>query len=344
MKSRILSWVLLGFVVVVSGCERRESGSGNIIGPKPAVAAPAPVAPPATTLPASVLDVPKPQSPEYMQIVEPRRQPIQIEVRCPVVAAAPVIDGIGNDNAWKSAPEIQTLDISSQRPITMRWVHSSDSIFLLASYPDAAPSITHKSWLWQPQEKVYKALGDREDMLVLKFSMVGNDRNISFRDAEPYRADVWFWKACRTNGSGYADDKWQALLTEGGKDTVDVPSPKSGKLYLTRQGDAGKAAYTDTLPLEYETDLVAGFKPNPSDGSRADIRAKGVWKDGFWTIEFSRKLNTRHDDDVQFQVGGTYLFGVSCYEMAYSPVDPRCFQPIYKTGDVFDRLMLRIDN
>jgi hypothetical protein len=55
-----------------------------------------------------------------------------------------------------------------------------------------------------------------------------------------------------------------------------------------------------------------------------------------------RKLNTGHDDDVVFRRGGVHLFGVSCYAMAYDTPHQEWSQPLYRTGDVFDRLLLRL--
>ena len=79
--------------------------------------------------------------------------------------------------------------------------------------------------------------------------------------------------------------------------------------------------------------------PRQPTGSRADVRAKGVWSNGQWTIEFARKLNTGHDDDVAFTPGDIYLFGVACYAMAYDTPHDAWSQPLYRTGDIFDRLL-----
>ena len=35
-------------------------------------------------------------------------------------------------------------------------------------------------------------------------------------------------------------------------------------------------------------------------GSASDVRAKGQWADGWWTVEFARRLDTGHDDDTSF--------------------------------------------
>ena len=75
--------------------------------------------------------------------------------------------------------------------------------------------------------------------------MSGNDVNMALREPEPHRADIWFWKACRTNPAGYADDKWQSLSREPGEDTRQIVSPKHGTLYFRRAGDTGEAPFEE---------------------------------------------------------------------------------------------------
>lgn len=56
----------------------------------------------------------------------------------------------------------------------------------------------------------------------------------------------------------------------------------------------------------------------PWGGSRDDIKGKGFWKDGRWTVEFARKLVTGHDDDISFKVnkGDTkyFVFDVALFD------------------------------
>ena len=49
----------------------------------------------------------------------------------------------------------------------------------------------------------------------------------------------------------------------------------------------------------------------PPAGSRGDIVQAAAWNNGTWTTEIARSLNTGNDDDVQFQAGLEYTFGVS---------------------------------
>lgn len=116
---------------------------------------------------------------------------------------------------------------------------------------------------------------------------------------------------------------------------------KSGKtMYLLRMGDKGKPAYRSKIYGEYQGDVVPRFIRRTSSGSRSDIKAKGKWKDGFWTIEFCRALKTNHSDDIQFDVNKEYIFGISRYEIAGRNPNPKLTQPLYGCGDVGEQLKL----
>jgi hypothetical protein len=257
------------------------------------------------------------------------------------VANAPVIDGRANEPFWNTAPAITTLDFSSQRPITIRSVYTTQEIFFLVTYPKDTPAETHKTWRWDAREEVYREGPDREDTFVFKWSMSGNKVSLRLRgDPEPHRADIWFWKALRTNPAGYADDKWQAVSPKAGPGSREIKSSTHGTLHFRRVGDTGGPAYQDTLFFEYKGAALPAYQHTEPSGSRADVRAKGEWSNKQWTIEFGRKLNTGHDDDVTFTPGAVYLLGVSCYPMAYDIPHESWSQPLYRTGDVFDRLLL----
>jgi hypothetical protein len=258
------------------------------------------------------------------------------------VTAAPTIDGHADEPFWGTAPAIITLDFSSQRPITLKSVYTTDEVFFLVSFPDEDASETHKIWMWDAKEEVYREGPEREDVFVFKWSMSGNNVNLALREAEPHRGDIWFWKACRTNPAGHADDKWQSMALEAGKDTRPVPSPKYGKLHFLRQGDVGEPPWEEKFFFEYQGERLAKNYPQQPTGSRADVRAKGVWHNGQWTIEFARKHNTGHDDDVAFAPGEVYLFGVACYAMAFDTPHDAWSQPLYRTGDTFDRLFFTL--
>jgi ABC-type amino acid transport substrate-binding protein len=306
--------------------------------------------PPASCIPARAqpaetaqnLPLLRPQPGEFLALAPPKRPPTQLELVSIAVADRPTLDGQATERLWEIAPTVTTLDSASQRPITLKSVHTTTEIFFLVTFPDQAPSETHRSWKWDVTEKVYKPLGDREDVFVFKWSMAGPEVSLALRTAEPHRADVWFWKALRTNPMGYADDTLDLLLPEPHPEALLVTSSVHGRLYLRHLEDTGQSAYEEKFVSEYQGDVLPRFFPRPPHGSRADVRAKGVWHRGTWTIELGRKLHTGHEDDLAFDPGGVYLFAVSCYEMAAGKVAPELTQPLYKSGDAFDRLLLRI--
>ncbi len=285
---------------------------------------------------------PQPPMDKFRDYVAPKREPREMTLVSIPAGTAPVIDGRASDRIWEEAPAITTLDYSSQRPITLRSVYAKGEIFFLVTFPEEIPHETHKTWIWDAKEEVYREGPDREDVFLFKWSMSGNNVNLRLREPDPHRADIWFWKAHRTNPSGYADDKGQGISTKAGPNARKLQSPRHGTLYFERWGDAGKAPWEEKLFFEYKGNKLDQFAPREPAGSRGDVRAKGVWANGQWTIEFGRKLNTGHDDDVAFTPGQVYLFAVACYAMAMDTPHPEWSRPLYRTGDAFDRLLLSL--
>ena len=65
----------------------------------------------------------------------------------------------------------------------------------------------------------------------------------------------------------------------------------------------------DMVPAYYVT--RAGAKGSAADNSDA----KGTWKDGVWTVLWTRKLDTGHpEDDKIMKVGGVYTFGFAVHD------------------------------
>ncbi len=288
------------------------------------------------------LPAPHRQAGEFLDFAPPQRAPKQLELVSLSVTERPQVDGYAKEPIWELAPAVTTQDAASQRQITLKSVHTADEIFFLVTFPDQAASETHQSWGWDASVKAYKPMKDREDTFVFKWSMVGNQVHIAFQNAEPHRADIWQWKALRTNPMGYADDKIHLLLPEPHQQATLVESPNHGFLFLRRLADAGQGAYQERPVKSYIADYLPRFYSHQPEGSRADIRAKGVWHSNAWTLEFGRKMHTGNADDIQFDPGEIYLFAVSCYEMGYGKLQPHLTQPLYHSGDAFDRLLLKV--
>jgi hypothetical protein len=257
------------------------------------------------------------------------------------VASAPIIDGKGVDSVWSQATEYITYDKVAKIPIALRSIYTDDKIFFLVSFPDSDESITHRSWVWDKSREIYRPGLDREDVFVLKWNMELHPVDLSIRADDEYTADIWFWKACRTNPVGYADDKFQHYSPERLLKSSKQISRTGKKMYLIRPGDSGEAAYQDHLYTEYKGNRIAKYTNKIPHGSRADIKAKGVWSDGKWTIEFARALKTGNNDDIQFDTSKSYLFGVSRYEIAGRKPNSKLTQPFYGSGDIGEVLTLQ---
>jgi hypothetical protein len=258
------------------------------------------------------------------------------------VANVPVLDGAAQDAVWKDVKPHVVVDQASGKKILLRSIYTADQIFFLVQFPDAAQNFLHKPWVWNAADKKYEMGAHREDTFVFKWSMMAKEVDLSSLSDDNYRADVWYWKANRTNPAGFADDKTQVLADSPGKKSKEKVSETGKKRYLSRLSDAGKPPYKTYKPTTYEGDLVDAFPPGTPQGSRADVRAKGVWSGGLWTVEFARNLNTGHDDDLQFDPasGKSYLFGISIFSLYGNPPDTST-PNLYGLGRISEPLGLK---
>ena len=165
-----------------------------------------------------------------------------IEVPCKKVAVAPVLDGSDKDAAWAGVKPLSIKDGASGNPILLRSVRTDERIFFLVQYPDSVQNFVHKPWIWNATEKKYETGPHREDTFVFKWNMMDEDVDLSNFSDDSYQADVWYWKANRTNPAGFADDKNQILSDQPIKKSMELASVTGKVRHLGRYSDAGKSA------------------------------------------------------------------------------------------------------
>lgn len=260
------------------------------------------------------------------------------------VRTIPLVDGHAGDPAWQKAQMLVTHDQAASIDITLKAVYSDTHIYLLVSFPDDDASLTHKSWVWNQGRKMYNVGNDREDTFIIKWNMMSEPLDLSLYADNPLRADVWFWKANRTNPAGFADDKIHIHSSTKNRDTTELISRTGKSMFLDRRADKGGSAYKIDLVTTYGGDILPRYTSHPPSDSRADVRAKGVWQAGRWTIEFARLLQTGNQDDLQFEVPGSYQFGVSRYEIAGREINPKLTQPLYGCGDISETITITLDD
>jgi hypothetical protein len=154
------------------------------------------------------------------------------------------------------------------------------------------------------------------------------------------KADIWHWKSVRTGSVGQIDDQYldatrydkdkapeagrKSDPKTGGGYADNINEAKNGPMFALKGNkpappywivDVEKEPFDDS---KYKAgDEVPGIIVAPFSGDRGDISVKAAWKDGTWTLVFSRKLVTNSEFDVQFNdLKKQYAFGVAVFDNA----------------------------
>jgi hypothetical protein len=154
-------------------------------------------------------------------------------------------------------------------------------------------------------------------------------------NAMQHATDHWILDYRHTDEgtSTYRSQRWDA--TEGPESMFDPKIVPRGALDIDRiwqnpmhyRNDLFYQGREDWLgreePYYLHEDWMVPFDPQvaqwegaviPStvlrmpEGSVGAWRARGIWRDGRWTLEMSRKLDTGHPDDKTFRPGGLYTW------------------------------------
>ncbi|MCP4295437.1 MAG: ethylbenzene dehydrogenase [Proteobacteria bacterium] len=180
-----------------------------------------------------------------------------------------------------------------------------------------------------------------------------NGMNNGFKDKSAGRKytkpgqtiDMWHWKGVRTNPLGLFDDQYVDDMAYPVKDGKKNKSwgrhgdSKDGGGYKNNKTKDGKMPMYMNSPYSEEYkymvvpwqrakfvdnfkagDVVPGINLDAFyGGNRSDIKVKGAWKEGKWTLEVKRALKTRGKNskiqDVQFNnKKKSYYFGISVFD------------------------------
>ncbi len=244
-------------------------------------------------------------------------------VACVRASMSPTIDGKDDDDAWKGA---KTLAITVKRPLppnpgasteaTIRCVRTDTHIYFVVRWKDGTKDDTdHKPWVWNAEKGAYAEGPEREDMFSIAFEHTG-EFDADMLSGKPGTWDVWQWKAFRTNPQGYAMDRSHRYTADKPEGKANSHDAKNGKkIWIARPEDAGDTVEKkQPAPKEKSGDRVPQYLPGTPSGSAADVRAKGAWSDGWWTLEFERKLDTGNKDDTAFDAKREYKFAIGTHD------------------------------
>ena len=161
-----------------------------------------------------------------------------------------------------------------------------------------------------------------------------------FTRLEGETIDLWHWKAVRTGLAGQLDDQFvdsnidpvenkdwgkHGDHSTGGGYRDNITDDMTGPAMGTRLWNDvdGYAIGPNDQVLFYDTfkpgNRIASVLAEPFTGSRGDISAAAVWKDGRWSLEFKRKRVTSGEnadiEDIQFSdLSKSYYFGIAVFD------------------------------
>jgi hypothetical protein len=198
--------------------------------------------------------------------------------------------------------------------VELRAVIRGDRIYMLASWDDESKNDLHKPYQWSEASQTYEKTEVMEDRFAISMAMSG-DFSANKLDGREFTADVWHWKANRSNPIGLAHDKmWQVSRTPFEQSRA-FQTENGETVYLHRPSDAGDRLYKPVRHYVKKAEIMPLYElDGAARGSIADVQANGVWRDGRWYLELSRLLDTGHDDDVVIPANGTVPFAVALFD------------------------------
>ncbi len=234
----------------------------------------------------------------------------------PVVelSSAPQLDGNAID--WQAYPAVDVPLEGQLAPknVAVKSGVFGDEVFVLLQWKDSTHDKEHKPYVWDAANEKYKKGKKQEDRFAINFAMEG-DFTADWLSGNIFKADMWHWKAGRSNPIGIAQDKMTIITTEKAKQVYTATAKNGKEIYILRPSDSGDALYTTKRYATKEKDVMPKYILNENaKGSIADVKAKGVWENGQWTLELKRKLNTGHPDDVVFTKGQALAASMAVFD------------------------------
>jgi hypothetical protein len=231
-------------------------------------------------------------------------------------AVPPEIDG-EIEAAWSGATPLvvtvrEAVGAGSPRAVTLRALHTADTLYVLAEWEDDSKSDRRDPYIWNAQTKAYDRPTRPDDQFALEFPISGEFDVSMLAMGKTYTADVWHWKAGRGGPIGYVDDKRHIISSTPLEKGLEYSFGPHGKVYIQRPMDAGTHAYTvKPTPTNYEGDEVDSFVQQQPSGSVADIRGKATHNGRGWVLEMARRLDTGNVDDAVIRADAANLCAIA---------------------------------
>ncbi len=342
-KLSLISAILVLVAVLIAGCAKSEPAPAPAPTPKPA---PAPA--PAPSLPDNVVLSIKASS---APVLDGQAESLWDSARSITVPVA------GGANSGSTEVTLKSVYAGDSVYFLAQWADPTESLYRTpwekqadGSWKKLATSDTHQentnyedkfAFIWNINDSI---AGFNEQGCAVSCHAGEQPANSGFGSkytTNPEEmGDIWHWKGVRTNPVGQSDDQYLDSARydpEKASGAGRHSDPNDGGGYKNNQTEDGKLpafGLIDNKPAPpywildsekvifadaaYQSgDVIPGIVIAPLTGDRGDISAKGIYKDGKWTVEFGRKLDTGSQYDVQYtDLSKSYFFGVATFDNA----------------------------
>jgi len=239
------------------------------------------------------------------------------------IKGTPNLDGDDSDAVWKKSKVLRVPfrpyeGAPETSPVEVRAVHNGEKIFFLARWDDKTRDIIYRPWV--RKGKRYRPSSQVDDAFSIAFQMAKETNDSCMLNGQDQVLDVWLWRAYWSEISGQGADKVLRVSSQQLPESNAFPAKNgSGQLWVQNQFDAGNPAWRLFVPIASKTteESVPSYKKGVPSGSAGDILAVAKWKNGVWTLEMSRALDTgNNDDDVKLVAGRKALCAFAVYDHA----------------------------
>lgn len=253
-------------------------------------------------------------APKADEVPAPVREATYLSARAIGREGVPALDGQPSDAAWHAATPLsfEVSGASGKMTVTATALWAPDRIWILLRWPDKTRNDVHRPWVWSKSEKAYVAGREVEDAISLSFARDERMGECMLAGNE-VATDLWSWRAGRTDPSGYAEDATMRLSFKRIARANSYQTRTGRSVWIKEEPDAGSQPYQAQIVGAYAGERIPRYIARTPSGSMADVTAKGGWRDGFWTVEFSRLLATSDRGDAVFAAGRDIFFSVAVF-------------------------------
>ena len=233
------------------------------------------------------------------------------------LATKPQVDGAFDE--WQSVPAVKIPLTYLGKPKLTKDVFLkagvfNDEIFFYSQWDDTTKDVVHKPYLWDTTANKYVEGPQREDRFAIEFAMEGH-YSANWFSGNEFKADLWNWKAARTNPIGISHDKMTIISEQAMSESYKATLPNGKIMYIYRPSDLGGDPYETKRYFKKQNDVMLKYLPLATlPVGVDDVHAKGVWKDNKWYLEQNRKLNTQHSDDILFKPNSEVLGSIAVFD------------------------------